>query len=131
MLLLDTDVMIDLLREYPPAVKWISTSSEEIVLPGYVVMELIQGCKSKVEQERLEKTLGAYAIAWASPQVCDEALAVFARYYLSHNVGIFDALIGQLAVSMHTTLHTFNQKHYTAIPNLKMVQPYQKDLALG
>ena len=163
MLLLDTDVMIDLLRDYfgnvtfdfcrgrprclpcsgdhagsplhanltlpnyPSAIKWISANNEEIVLPGYVVMELVQGCKSKAEQERLERALGAYAIAWSSPQICDEALSVFARFYLSHNVGIFDALIGQLAVSMNTPLHTFNQKHYAAIPKLKTVQPYQKD----
>ena len=81
MLLLDTDVMVDLFREYPHALEWVTARNEQIVLPGYVVMELVQGCKNKIEQERLEKTLSAYAIAWPSPQICDEALAVFARYY--------------------------------------------------
>ena len=129
MLFLDTDVMVDLLREYPPAVEWITASSEEIVLPGYVVMELVQGCKNKIEQEQLQKTLGAYAMAWPSPQVCDEALSVFTRYYLSHNLGILDALIGQLAVSQNAVLYTFNQKHYAAIPNLRTIQPYPKEFA--
>ncbi|MBI5650130.1 MAG: type II toxin-antitoxin system VapC family toxin [Chloroflexi bacterium] len=127
MLLLDTDVMVDLFREYPPALEWVTTRNEQIVLPGYVVMELVQGCKNKIEQERLEKTLSAYAIAWPSPQICDAALSVFARYYLSHSVGIFDALIGQLAVSLDAPLYTFNQKHYAAIPNLKIIQPYPKE----
>ena len=127
MVLLDTDVMVDLLRQYPPAVEWVTARGEPIVLPGYVVMELIQGCKNKTEQERLERTLSGHAIAWLSPQVCDEALSVFARYYLSHSVGIFDALIGQLAVSLNEPLYTFNQKHYAVIPNLRTVQPYPKE----
>lgn len=42
MLLLDTAVMIDLLRQYPPAVAWLdSLREEEIVLPGFVMMELM------------------------------------------------------------------------------------------
>jgi predicted nucleic acid-binding protein len=56
MIFLDTDVMIDLLREYPPAVTLLeSISEEEIVLPGFVVMELIQGSRNKGEQERIKK----------------------------------------------------------------------------
>jgi len=67
MILLDTDVMIDLLRQYPPAVAWLdSLGDEEIVLPGY------------------------------------------------------------LAVSLGLPLHTFNQRHYAAILNLRTVQPYAK-----
>jgi hypothetical protein len=55
MILLDSDVMIDLLRQYPPATRWFDAldDEEELLLPGYVVMELIQGCRNKVEQERL------------------------------------------------------------------------------
>ena len=54
MILLDTDVMIDLLREYPPAVEWFNALAEDevIILPGYVVMELLQGCRNKREQEQ-------------------------------------------------------------------------------
>ncbi len=127
MILLDTDVMIDLLRQYPPAVAWLdSLGDEEIVLPGYVVMGLIQGCNSRAEQEKLEKELGPLSTTWPPPEVCDEALVVFSRYYLSHSLGIIDALIGQLAVSLGLPLHTFNQRHYAAILNLRTVQPYAK-----
>jgi len=53
---------------------------------------------------------------------------VFASVSLSHNLGILDALIGQLAVSLNLPLHTFNDKHYAAIPNLKTAQPYAREL---
>jgi len=127
MILLDTDAMIDLLRQYPPAVAWLdSLDEEEIVLPGFVVMELIQGCRNKAEQEKVGRELEAYGIAWPSPETCDEALSVFSSYHLSHGLGILDALIGQMAVALSLPLYTFNQKHYEAIPNLKTVQPYEK-----
>lgn len=131
MILLDTDVMIDLLRQHPPAVTWLeSLSEEEIILPGFVVMELIQGCRDKGEQERLERALNTYAIAWPMPAICDEALSVFSQYYLSHRIGILDVLIGQMAVTVGVPLCTFNQKHYSTIPNLKTLQPYEKERPL-
>jgi len=128
MILLDTDVMIDLLRQYPSAVAWLdSLGAEKIVLPGFVAMELIQGCRDKAEQREVETEFRAYGLAWPSAPECDEALSVFATYHLSHGLGILDALIGQMAVSMNVPLCTFNQKHYAIIPNLKTVQPYEKN----
>ncbi|MBM3242118.1 type II toxin-antitoxin system VapC family toxin [Candidatus Poribacteria bacterium] len=127
MILLDTDVMIDILRQYPPALAWLgSLGKREIVLPGFVIMELIQGCRNKGEQAKVERELGAYSTAWPSPETCDEALYIFARYHLSHGLGMLDALIGQIAVDLNLPLYTFNQKHYAAIPNLKAVQPYER-----
>jgi hypothetical protein len=127
MILLDTDIMIDLSRKYPPAIAWLgSLADEEIALPGFVIMELIQGCKNKLEQEKVEKALTPYSVVWPSLKTCDEALAVFSRYHLSHSLGLLDALIGETAVALNLPLHTFNQKHYAAIPNLKTVQPYAK-----
>ncbi len=76
MILLDSDVMIDLLRQYPPAVEWFDTleDEQEIILPGYVVMEMIQGCRNKIEQERLQRELTTCGVVWPSPEDCDKAL---------------------------------------------------------
>lgn len=127
MIILDTDIMIDFLRQYPPAVAWLdSLGEEEIILPGFVVMELIQGCRNKTEQEEVEKELKVYSVFWPSSAACDDALSMFASYYLSHELGILDALIGQMAVNLNLPLYTFNQKHYSAIPHLKIMQPYEK-----
>lgn len=53
MILLDTGVMIDLLCEYLPAVAWLdSLGEEEIVLPGFVVMELIQSIETEQSRRR-------------------------------------------------------------------------------
>jgi predicted nucleic acid-binding protein len=124
---LDTDVMVDILRGYPPAITWMSSlGEEEILLPGFVVMELIQGCRNRVQQRRLQRALAGYQILWPAPATCDAALSVFAQQHLSHGLGVIDALIGQMAVDAGTPLHTFNQRHYAAIPRLATVQPYVK-----
>lgn len=127
MLLLDTDIMIDVLRRYPPALAWLAAlGTAQLVLPGYVVMELIQGCRNKAEQDQLERTLTAYQIVWPSAMACDAALDSFAQYRLSHSLGIIDALIAHTAIELGAPLHTFNQKHYDPIMGLTTVQPYTR-----
>jgi len=128
MILLDTDVIIDLLRGYQPAKEWFDLldDHEILTLPGFVMMELIQGCKTKAEQERLKRNLGDYKIIWLSPEDCNKALDIFIQYHLSHNAGLLDVLVGQTAVTLGVPLYTFNKKHYQFIPDLETVQPYIK-----
>ncbi len=127
MIILDSDVMIDILRQYSPAITWLETiGDEEIILPGFVVMELLQGCNNRVDQGKIEKALAAFEIVWPSVETCDEALDVFARYHLSHNIGLLDALIGQTVVALGLSLHTFNRKHYAVIPSLVTTEPYDR-----
>lgn len=127
MVLVDTDIMIDFLRGYPPALIFLESLGEsEIYIFGFVVMELIQGYRNKSEQKKLEQELMDYQKIWPSPETCEEGLTVFSRFHLSQGLGIIDALIGQLAVALNLPLHTFNQKHYAMIPHLKTIQPYQK-----
>ena len=55
MMLLDSDVLVDLLRKHPPAIAWFDAldEDEELVVSGVVVMELIQGRRNKAEQDRV------------------------------------------------------------------------------
>lgn len=128
MILLDSDVLIDLLREYPPANEWFDTlpDDELVHVSGFVVMELIQGCRNKAEMDRVQRLLASYGVVWLSPADCEKALEVFSAYRLSHNAGLLDALIGQTAVAMETPLLTFNQRHYGFIPGISTIQPYNK-----
>lgn len=61
MVLLDTDIMIDILRQYDPAQAWLQYLGQQtILLPEFVSMELIQGCQNLTEQRTLMNTLSAY-----------------------------------------------------------------------
>jgi len=127
MLLVDTDVMIDLLRCHQPALDWLSRSGDDFLLvPGFVAMELIQGCRNKTEQRGVRDALEAYGIVWPSEVCCKRALATFAQQYLKNGLGIIDTLVGETAVEIGVPLATFNTKHYAAIPGIKILQPYAR-----
>ena len=127
MILIDTDIAVDLLRQFPAAVAWLSNHlNDEIYLPGLVVMELLQGCANQREMTKVLQFVEPFPMLWLSPHESDSALHRFAAGHLSHNLGLIDALIGQLAFSLNVPLHTFNQKHFAAMPDLKTIQPYTR-----
>ena len=123
----DTDVMVDILREYEPATAWLSSLGDEpVMLSGFVVAELLQGCANKDEQAKVVDALAPYARVWPSSEICDRALSLFADSHLAHGLGIIDALIGQTAVDLQLTLNTFNKKHYQCIQDLYIEEPYER-----
>ena len=124
-MLLDTDVMVDVVRGHPPAGAWLmGLGPVSIGLPGLVSMELLQGCRNLTAQRRLEKQLRQYAVHWPTLADCQRGYQDFAAYRLSHGLGLIDALIGATAVGRGETLATFNIKHFAVIAGLTTVQPY-------
>lgn len=125
MILLDTDVAVDILRQYPPALAWLQgLGSAPLGFPGLVIMELIQGCRNKAEQQQVEQFCQRYTVYWPSEADCQRALQDFTASHLSHSLGLLDALIAHTAVGLNEPLATFNVKHYGTIAALKMIQPY-------
>jgi predicted nucleic acid-binding protein len=125
MILLDTDVAVDILRKHPPAIAWLQgLGTAPLGLPGLVVMELLQGCQNKAEQQRVEQFCQPYALSWLTETDCQRALQDFGAYHLSHSLGLLDALIAHTAIGRNEELATFNVKHYGMISGLKTLQPY-------
>ena len=125
MILLDTDVMVDILRGYEPAKIWLE-STQEIGLPGLVAMELIQGCQNAKEQMQLQKALQTYQFYWPNEDDCNSAFASFSSHHLGGNIGSLDALIAQTAIGINAELATFNVKHYRVLRGLRAIQPYKR-----
>lgn len=126
MLLLDSDILIDILRGHEPAVLWFGALAELPAVPGYVVMELIQDADNK---ERVDKALQLVAplrVVWPTSQDCEKALSIFTTYHLSHGLGLLDALIGSTSVGLGAPLCTFNARHYRVVQQVELVQPYER-----
>jgi hypothetical protein len=78
MTLLDTDVAIDILRNHAPAIAWLQGLGSAILgLPGLVVMELLQGCQDKTEQQKVEQFCRPFVLFWPSKTDCQNALQDF------------------------------------------------------
>jgi predicted nucleic acid-binding protein len=124
-MLLDSDVMVNVLRSHPPAVARLATVHSTLLgLPGLAEMELLQGCRNLADQQRLENQLQPFPLYWPSLLDCQLAYRDFAAHRLSHGLGLLDALIGHTAVGRGEPLATFNVKHYAVIAGLTTVQPY-------
>jgi predicted nucleic acid-binding protein len=125
-ILLDSDILIDVLRGHLPAVAWFSDLDTVPSVPGLVVMELIQGVSDSAGLRNVLKLVEPLPFVWPTEVDCNRALADFKSFRLSHNLGLLDALIAACAVGRSVTLSTFNSKHYTAIVDLVVDQPYRK-----
>ena len=93
MRLLDADILIDLLRRHPPAVAWFRAQTEWPSVAGFVIMEVIQGCRNRAEVRAVQTLVRPLPVVWPSEADCDRALADFTTCYLSHRLGLLDALI--------------------------------------
>jgi predicted nucleic acid-binding protein len=128
MILVDTDIMVDIMRRHPPAVAWLDSLGAEVVgIPGLVAMELLQGCRNREEQQQLEGFLRSYQRYWPSQPDCARAFDDFAAYHLSHSFGILDALIAETALGLGVQLASFNTKHYGVLTTLQTIQPYARE----
>ena len=124
MLLLDTDVLIDIQRGHAPAVEWFASLPQLPAVPGLVVMELIQDAENREQIDRARRLVAPLPIVWPAADDCDRALSHFERYHLSHGLGLLDALIAACAIGLSTPLCTFNLKHYRPVPGLRTEQPF-------
>lgn len=126
-MLVDTDVMVDVLRRYPAALDWLaSLGSEPIGLPGLAAMELLQGCRNRAEEQRAESLLRQFPLYWPDRDDCARAFDDFSAYRLSHGLGLLDSLIAETAIGVNQELATFNTKHYNVVRSLRVIEPYER-----
>jgi len=123
-MLLDTDVMVDVLRGHGPAVGWITNYTSAVGIPGLVAMELLQGCRNLAEQRRVERELSRFRLHWPTLADCQRAYQDFTALRLSSGLGLLDSLIAHTAVGSSEPIATFNVKHYGPVAGLQTVQPY-------
>ncbi len=122
--LLDTSILVDLLRGSKTARDWIDTIPETArAISVITAAELLAGCRNRPEQNAVERELDLYEIVWISGQVSQSALDWYKHFRLSHNVGFLDCLIAATASQNGLLLATLNLKHFP-FPTLQTERPY-------
>ena len=110
--LVDTDVLIDFLRGYGPAVSFVDDHSDRIVLSAIVVTELYAGAKGDAEQKVLQSLLSVFRVAPISGEIARLGGLYRRDYGPSHGTGLSDALVAATAFLEGAELKTLNVKHY-------------------
>jgi len=119
-MILDSDVLIEILRSNPQTSRWVAAraSTGETLRYSPVSRAEIGAGMRRGEEEgvaALFAGLDAVNIDATTGELAGERLH---RYRRSHALELADALIGASAVQHGERLATFNRRHYPGIPQL-------------
>ena len=125
--LVDTDVLIDVLRGYRPAVSFVRDYSERIILSAIVVAELyagVRGEKDDAEQIALENLLALFRVVPVRGDIARLGGLYSRDYGPSHGIDLPDALVAATAFLEGAELKTLNVKHFPMFEGIE--PPYRK-----
>jgi len=123
--LIDTDILIDSARGVPESITFLQETTRNNLPAISVVtqMELIVGCRNKIELGHLEGFLRRFQIIKLTERISDIAVDLIKRYRLSHGLMIADSIIAATALCFDHSFITKNQRDYHFIDNLRLL-PY-------
>ena len=113
-ILIDTDILIDVTRKKESAIVFLENLEKDYILSiSYITrMELLVGCKNKLEQEKILKAMSDFAI-------------FDINNHLSHGLLIPDSIIAATAIEANITLCSKNYKDFQFIKELSFI-PYKE-----
>ena len=122
-LLVDTDILIDVSRGISLAINRLQSEAGNynLAISSVTQMELIVGCRNKVELQNLERFLLRYTIFKINEFITDKAIELLRYYRLSHGLLIADGLIAATAIVFNIPLLSKNQKDYRFIAGLNLL----------
>lgn len=123
--LLDTSILVDILRGYKPARDWVDSIPESARFVSVITgAELLGGCHNRTEQRAVERELTLYALVWLDEEISQTAWELYRRFHLSHGTGFLDCLIAATTIKWGWRLATLNLKHFTPFADIHAERPY-------
>ena len=126
-MLLDTTVLIDLLRGNTNAATFVDSvlaAGTPLFVSVISAMELVVGCRNKLEVTRAQKLISSFALLHLHPAESSQAYELVLSYSKSHGLAIPDALIAAAALVHELELVSDNVRHFGMIPDLRVRRPY-------
>lgn len=125
LLILDTDILIDVLRGDADAILFLQTKGQQfqLAISAVIQMELIVGCRNKAELQALERFLQRFQLLKVTESISDRAADLLRQYRLSHGLLIPDAMIAATALDYNEPFVSKNQRDYRFIAGLNLL-PY-------
>jgi len=123
--ILDTSVVIDLLRGLEPAGRWFSSLGKmRPAITPIVWMESVQGATDATKRAQAIRFLRQFLVEHPTPDDNRWTMRQLGRFYLSHGIHLQDVMIASVAVRLDVPLYTLNLKHYEPLPSLRAIRPY-------
>jgi len=125
MLVIDTDVLIDYLRDQALAVTWLEERAEQTLAVSAVTLaELYVGVREGEERQRLDAFAAAFDVLQLDRPAAVQAGLWRRHYGRTHGTGLADALIAASVQAAGGTLVTLNRRHFPMLADVLV--PYAK-----
>lgn len=122
---IDSNILIDAMNGIIDAFAFLEEQQiAEIKISIVSAMELIVGCRNKLEMTELQKFFQKCTFLPVTATISLIAFQLMQSFYLSHGLTLPDALIAATAIEHDLTLYTRNTRYFRMIPQLKISQPY-------
>ena len=120
--LLDTTVLVDLLRKNTAALTWLRSTTGKPAVSVVSLTELFAGARTRREEQEILVLERSVRLLSLDRDIAVRA-GVFVRLYgASHNIDDPDAIIAATTEHHGLKLATLNIKHFPMFPKLK--RPY-------
>jgi predicted nucleic acid-binding protein len=123
-LLIDTDVLVDYLREFPPTVDYLEALEEELCTSSIVVAELYGGVRDGKDRQALGSLLSVFEIKPSDADLAERGGLLRRDYVPKHGTGLADALIAATVQQCGAELVTLNARHFPMLHDV--IVPYRK-----
>ncbi len=121
MIVLDTNILIEILKGDSVTVEKVESLTEHLSILSISVMELYYGALNKAELNKLEKFVFLFDIIHIDETISRMAVKLSKRYAKSHTLDIPDSLIASTALLNDAKLLTYNKKDFKYIEGMKLL----------
>lgn len=117
--LLDTCVLIDVLRGAEDAHRFLNFLRAVPAISAVSVAELFAGVKDRREENAVEAILAVSRVVAVNAAIARAAGQHLRHYAASHGLDVIDAIIAATAEQTGARLATLNLRHFPMFPRLK------------
>ena len=121
-MLLDTCILIDILRRQASAVAFLNGLAAKPSFSVASLSELRAGQRGERDKRAVDELVATGILIDIDRPIAEIAGELLRRYQKSHALGLGDALIAATAIHHQLQLVTLNLKHFPMFPDLK--RPY-------
>jgi predicted nucleic acid-binding protein len=130
-IILDTNIIIDHLRNVPQATKQLQEIEDENytgLISVITITELMAAPRMSQQRfQSIKKLLSLFEIINVDSHIAKTAGNLLAKYRASNGLEPMDALIAATAQVNEAVLFTLNKKHFRFIEGLVVINPYLAD----
>jgi len=119
----DTTVVIHLLRRYQPALAWFN-NNQVYGVTSTTWLEVLEGTPGKAHQAQAKGVLAQFEMLYLTAADQQWAMEQLERFQFSHHIGMNDCLIASVAYRLRIPLYTHNIKDMAPLLGELAVKPY-------